>query len=158
MSSLRIIKNFKRPYWITRDVWQNHRDKKEYESLDKVVMYESTDTDLATSILGKLGNRFLGKKTMYDAGRSPYVYGTNVSALTIMKKSYLNKYKDFYTPYTIAGMDTEADVDTRELYICSVAFEQKLVLYVSKRMLPNPNDAAKQLNYLYDKYMPDVVS
>ena len=88
---LRIIENFKRPFWITKEHYQKHKDKKECELLDRVTQYTATESGLARAVLTRLGSRYNGKKTLRDALPSPYIYGLDVSGLTMMKYYYSKK-------------------------------------------------------------------
>ena len=152
---LRIIENFKRPFWITKEHYQKHKDKKECELLDRVTQYTATESGLARAVLTRLGSRYNGKKTLRDALPSPYIYGLDVSGLTMMKYYYSKKYPDFNTPYTMCALDTEVDIDTGELLILSVCTTDNIYVTILDRMVENRNNPEEQLKYLYDKYIPD---
>lgn len=152
---LRIIENFKRPFWITKEHYQKHKDKKECELLDRVIQYTATESGLARAVLTRLGSRYNGKKTLRDALPSPYIYGLDVSGLTMMKYYYSKKYPDYNTPYTMCALDTEVDIDTGELLILTVCTTDNIYVTILDRMVENRNNPEEQLKYLYDKYIPD---
>lgn len=152
---LRIIENFKRPFWVTKEHYQNHKEKKECEALDRVNQFEATESNLARAVLTRLGSKYNGKTNLRDALPSPYVYGLNISAATMIKHYYTKKYPDVSTPYTVCALDTEVDVDTDELLILSVCMGNNLYVSIKDRMGEGRTDVEKTLKYLYDKYIPD---
>ncbi len=44
------IENFQRPFFITKPGFRTHTDKKEFEDLDKVQMFRSTQVELGRNI------------------------------------------------------------------------------------------------------------
>ena len=87
--NLKILKDFKRPFWITKPHFQNHDDKKESESLDKLNRYTSTQNRLHKEIGIRLGPRYTYAKSMRDVVNSPYLYGTDIDSKAIIKKLYI---------------------------------------------------------------------
>ena len=152
---LRILEEFKRPFWITKEHYKKHKEKKESESLEHVNKYFATESDLPKEVLSRLGGMYNGKKTRRDAIASPYVYGLDVDALTMMKQYYTTRYPDCTTPYSIATLDTEVDIDTNTLIIISVACEEEIYVAILADFVQNRSDIDRQLNYLFKNNIPE---
>ena len=57
--NLRMITNYKRPFWVTKEHYRNHKQKKESEELKKLNEYYCTQSDLAKETGMRLGICFL---------------------------------------------------------------------------------------------------
>lgn len=153
--NLRIIKNFQRPFWITKPHLRNHKQKKESESMDRLNKYTSTQKLLHKAIATRLEDfKISNPKSMRDVSVSPYLYGTDVDSRAIIKKMYLDKYPDNVTPYSVATLDIEIDVDTRELLLITVAFQNEVYVCINSSLVKNRYNVISELNYLYNKYIP----
>jgi len=150
----RVVKNYQRPFWITKPAFQNHKQKKESESLEKVTKYTSTETDLGKSVASRLGQRYVGKTHIRDVCDSPFIYGLDVRAATMIKEQYRVKYPDAISPLSICVYDTEVDTYTEEIVIATVAMKGKIKTYIHERLFDNKRDIISRLQYLYDKYIP----
>ena len=51
---LRIVENFQRPFWITKPHYQNHKDKKECELIDRTNVFYSSQSDLGKNVAIRL--------------------------------------------------------------------------------------------------------
>lgn len=157
-SNLRILQDYKRPFWITKPHYQKqHTTKKESESLDKLNQYFSTESDLGKNVAIRLGGKYIGKKTLREVRTSPYVYGIDISSKVLIKAAYKDKYPDLVSPYTVATLDIETDVDTAEITINSIAMKDKIFTAVTKKFLEEVGvfELDARLNYLFDKYIPN---
>jgi len=154
--NLRLLTNFKVPFWITKKHKQNHKDKKESEILDNLNKYLSTRSNLHKSIATQLGPRYTYAKSMRDVISSPYLYGTDISSEALVKSSYEKKWPNLNSPYSIATFDIETDTITDEIIIISVATYTDVYTYILKKSLQgrNEKDVIKELHYLYDTYIP----
>lgn len=151
--NLRVIPNYKRPFWITKEHYRNHKQKKESEELKKLNQYWSTQSDLAKETGMRLG--MYGKKlTMRDTSRSPYLYGTDVDSRVYLKNHYIKKYGNIFTPYSICVLDTEVDINTNELLLITVGMEGKSFTVILKRLVEHIPDPISQLHHLFKKHIP----
>lgn len=112
------IYDFKRSFYITKEVYRNHKQNKQWEYLDKLDKFTSTQSDLSKSILQKLGMNKFGKVPYRSAVKSPYVYGSDPSPLVLIKEEYFKRY-GMRTPLDIAFWDIENDVDNDVISIIS---------------------------------------
>lgn len=101
-NTLRIMEEPKRKFYITKEVYRDHKQKKEHEVLDRLKTYTSTQSDLAKEGLKHLkGLGYGGQKNMRALNRSPYVYGTDIHITELIKHKYDEDYskgnKDLFT-------------------------------------------------------------
>jgi hypothetical protein len=131
--NLRFIKNFKRKFWITKPSYRNHKDKKEWEDEDKLLCRETTQTQLRNDIAKALDKSW-SNESLKDLSSSPYLYGSDITSTALIKKSYMDKYPDLVTAYTVAVFDTETDVvnGTEEVIMASLVFKDKAFISVCK--------------------------
>jgi len=154
---IRVIKDFKRPFWITKPVYRTYKDKKESEFKDKVDMFKSTDSKLKFEIPRRLNDPYYSMMTdLRQLKKSPYLYGTDVDARTILKKLYLKKNNDFTTPYRIGVFDIEKDVLTNEIIIISFATYDKLRVGLLKSFASRIPNLENRVRDLYDKAIPET--
>lgn len=152
--NLRIIENFKRPFWTTKEHFQNHKEKKETEHVDRLNRHLSTESDLGRNIAIQLGKRYTGKTNIRDVRDSPYIYGIDINSKTFLKNTYRTKYPDAISDNSYASLDIEADVDEDELTIISIAMKDKIFGVMTKKYIESVHEPLKQLNYYFDKYIP----
>ena len=156
VSNLRILNNFERPFYVTKPIKQIYKQKKESELIDNLNMYKATDSALGVAAATRLGREFIGKKTLYDVSKSPYLYGTDVSAATIIKNTYMTKYPDAISEYKLCVIDIEADVDTGEMVIVSVCTRENIYTAILSKIVKNKKTFQDDINYLYKKHIPDT--
>jgi hypothetical protein len=152
--NLRIIPNFKRPFWITKPHMQNHNEKKESEYLENVNKYYATQSALGKEVAMRLGGKYIGRTALRDVQDSPYVYGLDVDSKTAIKKMYMDKYPDLNSAYELAVLDIESNTETDEMVILSLTTRKKIFTTILSDILPNKREVDKQLKYLYDKHIP----
>lgn len=109
--NVRIIKNFKRRFWITKEGYRKtHKQKKEWEDINKLTEYTCTQSQLverASKALGVFG--FNG--TLKKLSRNPYLYGSDILSTSVIKQEvYRAKWPELNTPSSIAASDTETDM------------------------------------------------
>ena len=163
--NLRLIENFKRPFWTTKEHYRNHKQKKESEDTDKLLEGKATQSDLGRAIAVKLGSMYNGVKDLYSIKSSPYVYGIDVNSRTYIKYLYQKQYPDVSTPYEVCVLDIEVDTIKNELVIISIAMNDKIHTIITKDYLKQKfttkdntdaiqKDVTEKLEYLYGKYVP----
>jgi hypothetical protein len=156
--STRMIKNYKREFYITKKAYQNHNDKKEWEDITKLDVFKCTQTDLQRSVAAALGKPWL-KGGIRDLQESPYLYGTDISSSALLKKDYKDKWKDVHTPYSVAGFDSETDVlyDTGQIKILSITFKDRVFTAIDEAFVKGYSNVLERLQELAIKYMGDVI-
>lgn len=153
--NLKIITNYQRPFYITKEHYRRHIQKKESEDYSKLTEYLSTQSDLPKECCKRLGLP-PNKNTLRDATMSPYLYGVDVDARVLIKKEYEEKYPNLFTPYKVCGFDTEVNIENDDLIVMSAATSENIYVAILKDLVKNYPDPVKQINYIYKKYAPDT--
>jgi hypothetical protein len=156
--NLRLWKDFKRPFYVTKQQYRNHKDKKEWEDLDKVNVFESTQTDLIWNAAGALGNRrFRG--TLKQLAMSPYLYGADILSTAVLKRTYQDKFPGLNTPFSSATFDIETDVNFGTGAVLCAATAHKNVVHtaIAKSFVEGYANVVEQLQKLLKQYLGDIV-
>lgn len=124
---LHYLPDYKRDWYFTKEGFRNHRQKKEYELLSRLVKRTSRQTDLYRDIIRAL-NIYAPRIDRRSAFSSPYVYGVDISSTSLIKKKYQDYFKGDPTPATVCGFDTETDVlgGTEQIIIASATLQGKI--------------------------------
>ena len=154
--NLRLIKDFKKPVYVTIKNYRNHKDKKESELLDKLLKIETTQSNQWIDISKRLGlyvpNNKVNVKLLRD---SPYVYGTDVGSWVHIKHMYKTKYPDLFSKSSVCALDTETSTKDESLLMLTIAMGKEFKTYIRKDFVKNQPTLLKELDYLYNKYIPD---
>lgn len=151
---LRILYNFKRPFWITKEHFRRYKQKKESEDLEKLNKHYSTQKALHKEIATRLGANYIGCKTMRDVSVSPYLYGTDIDTRALIKHAYSTKYPNVFTNYEVAALDIEVDTTTDEVVIISIACKEEVYVAILDKIIPNKRNVDDILKSMFDKYIP----
>jgi len=137
-NNLRFIKNYQRPFYITKPEYRTHKDKKEYEHLHKTTEHYSNQTQLSKSIFYALnGYHYNGYLPLSKVNESPYVYGTDISTPTLLANEYKTRYPNVKSPNSVAIMDFETDVinNTGDIISGVLSFKSNVFISVTKTFL-----------------------
>lgn len=132
---LRQIKNYQRPFYVTKQAWRNHKDKKEAERIEKLQRFQCNQAQLAIKIQLALGERMANpRKKLKDVCSSPYVYGADILPTTYLKSKYRDKWKDLASRNKVCVLDTERDVvfGTNETIIVTMTMGDKKFIGIVK--------------------------
>lgn len=119
--NIRFIKNYTRPFYITKPSKRVHKDKKEKEYLDNLLRTDCTQSDLRDKVAKALDKSW-SKDSMKFLAESPYLYGTDISSTALIKHDYRTKWPNVSTAYTVSVFDIESDVvhGHEEVLMCSL--------------------------------------
>jgi len=151
--NIRIIKNYKRPFWITKPIFRHHKDKKETEDIKKLNMYKSTESDLFLNAKRHLG--LITAKNMRDIRMSPYIYGIDIDAKTFIKRKYLKTHNFNVTPYRIGVFDIEVELRTDEIIIIGLATKKEIKTALLRKYANKIPNLYKEYKIYFEKYIPD---
>jgi hypothetical protein len=157
--NLRSVIDYKRNFWITKKGMQNHTDKKEWEFIENVNEFKSTQSDLTRSVAKALGTPWF-KGNLKKLQASPYVYGTDISSTAVIKQAYADKWEK-RTKYSVAVFDTETDVlhGTNEIMMATVSYKTRLITVIQRKFLSGQSNAVERIhklaNVILDKYIKD---
>lgn len=152
------VPNYKRPFYLTKTNHRNHEDKKEWEDLDKLNKYMSRECDMPDYIT-RLLNTSSAKGNKRKANTSQFVYGSDITSTALVKQTYIKKYTEKKTPYTVSVLDTETDVlhGTKDVIMATFSFKSVCVTACLKSFLANVPDPHKAVEDAMTKYLGDVV-
>jgi hypothetical protein len=113
--NLRFKEDYKRPYWITHKGRQTHKDKKDYELEKNCQKYTCTQLELPKAVARALGDYSAGPNPpLRRLGRSPYLYGTDITSAALYKAEYRNRWPGLISLNKVAAGDIETNVHSKE--------------------------------------------
>lgn len=157
---VRCINNFEREFYITHAAQQNHKDKKEYESIANLQRYTTTQCRMTDSISRALYHRPGGATPLRQLAKSPYLYGCDISSTALVKKSYESKWPELMHPSaSVAVLDIETDVvhGTEDIIIISLTFKQRIYTAICTRFIPLGRNPAQHVHALIDTHLGDIL-
>lgn len=142
--NVRLVYDYERTFYITKKPFRDHKQKKEYELMEKLDVYHCTQA--AMTYRAKRLLDMWGARTLTDIGESPYLYGTDITTPVLMAHDYSVKWPGLFTPATVAILDYETNVlDPRPgmmgkiVNIGSYAFKDKVTVVIHKDFLDKNN-------------------
>lgn len=155
---LRVIKNFQKPIYIHKPAYRTYQDKRVWGKKSEMDIYYSTEAKLGDTIKRALGlslNRYM---PMREICRSPYVYGTDISSTSIIKKRYKDKYPDAISDATVAVLDIETNVMSpqQEIIAITLSFGEKAILATTKDFLGSTPDPVRRFFEKLDELLPEI--
>lgn len=157
--ALRWIKDFKRDIWVTKPFKRKYKDKREWTELSEVDNRKVTQSQLrytASRMLGKMPSKADHMKRL---AQSPYLYGTDITSTSLVKKMYMTKFPDRNTPFTIATYDIETDVlyGTGDIILASVIFKKEIHLFALRSFLQGHHDPIAKIHAASKKYIQEYI-
>jgi hypothetical protein len=163
---LKQIYNHKRPYYITKEPYRNHNDKKEWEEIGKLNRYDSTEINLAANITRMLGRIPGGRMDLRQIAQSPYVYGTDVNSCVLAKNHYLTRWPNRISDNRVAVIDTETDMLIKdpdqlgfeEIIMASITMKEQAKLVLVRSFFDGMSDyeVEKRVRQKFDYYLGDL--
>jgi hypothetical protein len=149
------VKGFERPVWVTSKARQDHKDKKEFEYRDRLLERKCTQSDINRVVAGMLGEPHLANQPN-ELKSSPYIYGYDQTSTSLIKLQSLRKNNFIQSPYSVSSFDIETDMDTQEVIIATIVFENKAHVNVLTRFVQGFNkDVQERVDIAVEKYLPD---
>ena len=151
--NLKLIRNFKRDFFVTKKGFRNHQQKKEWEDIDKCNRYETTQKNLPIAVSKALGKP-LGM-SLRSLNNSSYIYGTDITTEKIIKYEYTKRWPDLISPWTLAVMDYETDVvyGTETIISGSITFKDKVCISYRTDFLSGSKEVIEAINDAFIKYL-----
>lgn len=156
--NIRIVRNFPRTFYVTEKRYRNHEQKKEREDLDKLVKYTCTQSDLRFAVAKALDQAF-SPLPLQKLAASPYLYGSDISSTSIIKKSYIDKYPTLTSSYTTAFLDIETDVvnGTDDPIMVTVLYNKKLFFAADVKFYKGYDDIRNKYLAAVEKYIGPLI-
>lgn len=156
----RIVKDYEREYWITKPVFRDHEDKKEYEDDAKLQRYKTPQHRLNDSISRSLYQRPAGTTTLKQLSESQYLYGSDILTSCLIKNDYATRFPDIVpTQATLGVLDIEADVTfgTNEITLISLTFRNKAIVVVNESFIKDTPSNRANIWEKIELHLGDII-
>jgi hypothetical protein len=156
--NLRLWKNYQRPFYVTKQAKRNHEDKKEWEKVEHLNVFQCRQTDLIRKAAAAIGEPWF-KGNLRKLARSPYLYGADILSTATLKADYQNKFPNLITPYQAAAFDIETDVlhGTNGPILSTIAYQDKVYTVIKKSFVEGYSNVIPRLHELMEKYIGDYM-
>ncbi len=158
--NLRMVYDYKSPFWITKEGRRTHKEKKEWEDLENLNRFESTRAEQVFSISKALGMPwFRGSlRDVCGGEKGQYVYGADILSTAVIKRSYQDRFPGVNTPYSSAMFDTETDVirGTDEIQMATLSSKSRVFTAIQKDFVQGYSDVEARLQALLRKYLTQM--
>lgn len=163
----RCIENYKRHFWVTRELHRKHKDKKEWDDISKLQRFETTQIDLVKNAARALNKPIPMNGQLRMLARSPYLYGCDISTPALLKRSYMDNFKGEVSDNSVAVSDTETDMLTpnvergqEKIIMQSITLKDRVFLVILKDFFDGWDLASipDRLQAAMMKYMGHVVA
>lgn len=165
--NVRLIKDFKRKFWITREGYRKHTQKKEWELVERLQEFTTTESRMIDDVAAKFRGVRLPEnikvdirnpRSMKKLNRIPWIYGTDImSTAAVKQEKYRNRWPDVNTPSSVAASDTETDMieGHGRIIMQTISMKDKVYTAVVKSFLKGMNQemAKKLLQEALIKYL-----
>jgi len=156
----RLIKNYKRDFYITKPAFRNHQQKKETEELSKLIKFQCTQTELSDRIVKALELWHYAGQGIKRIFRSPYIYGAEISSTSLIKHAY-DKHMESkgVSPslYTVAGLDIETDLDTNAILMGTVSFKTEVLHVCDRHFLEGISSPEERIHAMFQKHCAEFI-
>ena len=149
--------DFKRPVWVTKESFRDHKDKKEFEYREKLNRQLTTQSDMERMAGQMLGPKELAR-VKYETKNSPYLYGYDVTSTSLIKFKSLKENDFVQSAYTVAAFDIETNPETQEILLATVAFQGRVHTSILRKFVQSVPDVIEKIKKAIAHYLPDYVS
>ena len=155
---LRTFENYKRPFWITKELHRKHEQKKELEKIDRLQKFEATQIGLVRAVSRALGRAPTANSSLRMVARSPYVYGCDVTTPVLAKHHYLQKWPDCFSDNRVAVVDTETDMvqGHEEIIMASITMKSQVRLVIVKSFLRAIQDPTTKIHKKFEELLGHI--
>lgn len=157
--NLTFIKNYQRPGWVTKEKFRDHKDKKEVEYIDRLKYFETNQRKLNKAIIKNIGYGNPNQQ-LKVINRNQYIYGTDMTPMTLVKRRYKEKWPGFFTTNKVAVLDTETDMwkgNGKDPIISTVTFKDKCVITIRKDWIEDIPGAERQIREALDHHLKEYI-
>lgn len=158
LPNLRVLRNYKRDFWVTKPGYRNHKDKKEWEEITRVQKFSCTQRKL-TDAIGKALGRPGMQGSLRQLARSPYLYGCDITTPVLVKNRYRTQWPQCIDSNRIAALDIETDVNHIEgdeignIISVGLSFQNRAVLAYTLEFLGTVPNVVEETHRLFDVHL-----
>lgn len=153
---LRYHEDYKRPFWVTQKGRQTHRDKRDYEFAKNCRKYSTTQVEMPRAIARVLGDFSAGPNPpLRRLARSPYLYGSDVSSVCLLRNDYKTRWPDLRSANIVAGGDIETNVHSKdgEIICMSVTCKERAKLFYLRSWVADIPDLVENTHKMAERYI-----
>lgn len=151
--------DYKRNFWVTKPIYRNHTDKKEWEYVKKCDVYSTTQVELTKRIVQALG---FGDPTrgLKQLAASQYLYGADISTPCLMKANYMNQWPLARSKNSVAVFDCETNMNDDKEYpiITTLSMKEKAIIAVDSNWYGPSADAKSEIYQSIHKYLEEHIT
>jgi len=148
-----LVRNFKRPLWITKPQHRSYLEKREFSDLEHLTKYECTQSDMTSLAARALDQPHLINNPR-EIKQSPYLYGYDITSTAYLKLINLMRNKFVQSAYSISTFDIETDIDTEEVLMATIAMEGKAYTAILKKFVATSVDVPNRIRKALELYLP----
>lgn len=161
--NLRIIENFRRDFYVTKEGYRKHKQKKEWEEIHKLQKFSCTQAELPAAISRALGMPGVNWP-LKQLANNVYLYGSDIHTTSLIKKRYQDKWPTCIGPTaSVAVMDIETDVlpdangkISEEIIVITLSFKDRVVTAVTRSFLDGMIHPEQKIRAAFDNYLGEV--
>ena len=150
--NVRLVRNFKRSFWLTTKGRRVHQQKKEREYLVNLKEYQCTESKLVRSIAKALGKPYF-QGTLRDLADSPYLYGTDKLSTALIKDRYREKFPEAVSFNSVAVFDTETFISDGTIIMATISFKDKVYTACQAKFFEGISNAEMHVQQAFEKYL-----
>lgn len=152
-----LVKDWKRPIYVTKETYRNHTQKKEFEEKDKLNMQMTTQSDINKTAANMLNAPHLS----FHADKlksSPYLYAYDITSTSLIKLSSLRRNNFIQSSYSVASFDIETNPITNEILMATIAFGNKTYTAILSKFIKNIESVEYRLKKAIERYLPNYTN
>lgn len=152
--NIRLFVDMPREFWVTREGFRKHQDKKEYEEMSRLQRYECPQFELNDRISRALYSRPAGSLNFRKIATSPYLYGCDIATTSLLKKRYETTWPELITPRAeVAVLDIETDVlnGSGDIILVTLSFKSRVVTAINRSFLSDTGNTVEKLHQMAAK-------
>lgn len=156
--NLRFIKNYKKPVYIHKEGYRNYQQKRVWKPKSEMDVYWTTETNLVDTIKRALRMPLGMYMPLKQVCRSPYVYGSDISTTSLIKKMYKDKFPTAVSNASVAVIDIETNVKSArgEIIAISLTFKNKAIIATTKDFIGTMVAPVETFYKKLDEITPEV--
>lgn len=149
--------DYKRKFYITKPAFRKHKEKREFEEMDRLSEFTCTESTMLSRIKQALNIQGGNNNRLRTIARSPYLYGVDISSTSVIKQAYKEAYPGLQSEHSMAATDTETDMDTGEIIMQSITMKDKVFTAILKSFFVGYADVERRLQEAFVKYLEDDI-
>jgi hypothetical protein len=152
----RWVINFKRPFWVTKEGFRKHQEKKDWEKVERLMRFTCTQAELPYAAKKAL-NIHSPTLNMKEIAMNPYLYGTDITPTAIIKQWYMKTWPNCVSRNSVCLLDIETDVNkgTKDPIMISITMKERVYHVVTKQFLDGMKDYPERLQQKARELMGD---